>query len=68
MKRICKSRWLVVMRLLVIVVNCEGESLGVVLGDSQSISQYLAVTHDALLRGVVTYDALATNCLVTRLR
>ena len=56
------------MRLLVIVVNCEGESLGVVLGDSQSVSQYLAVTHDALLRGVVTYDALATNCLVTRLR
>ena len=58
-----------------VVGHCQGERLGVILGNSENIMniittmvRYLAVTDDALLRGVVTDDALATNCLVTRLR
>ena len=51
-----------------VVCHCQGESLRIILGNSENIitgmGDYLAVAHDALLRGVVAHQTLAANCLL----
>ena len=69
-KLICKSRWVVnsldvQSQVVRVVVNGQGQPLGVVLADGQlavhAHAAHLALAHEALLRRVEAHHALAAN-------